>query len=163
MDLKETGVWGCGLDSFGSRKGSKAGPCEHGNEPSGFLKRRGIPWPVERLTTSQGLYPVELITDSLNNLTSLQLWFYLRQECETCTKRHSTPWRFSFSLKKSSGCAAPVALPTGSRLPITPYTWNYSAYPRQEVLWLSVPSLLMNLVGWRGNMFHFSRWTFSLF
>jgi hypothetical protein len=29
---------GCGLDAFGSEKGSVAGPCEHDNETSGSMK-----------------------------------------------------------------------------------------------------------------------------
>jgi len=28
----------CRLNSTGSEQGSVAGPCEHGNEPSGFIK-----------------------------------------------------------------------------------------------------------------------------
>jgi hypothetical protein len=37
MDLKK-GVKRCGLHSSGSGDGSVAGCCEHGNEPSGFIK-----------------------------------------------------------------------------------------------------------------------------
>jgi hypothetical protein len=31
---------GCGLESSGSGKGPMAGSCEHGDEPSGFIKWR---------------------------------------------------------------------------------------------------------------------------
>jgi hypothetical protein len=35
MDLREIGLWGCGLDSTGSGQGPVAGCCECGDEPSG--------------------------------------------------------------------------------------------------------------------------------
>jgi hypothetical protein len=35
MDLREIGLWGCGLDSTGSGQGSVAGCGECGDEPSG--------------------------------------------------------------------------------------------------------------------------------
>ena len=35
-------MWGYGLDIAGSGQGEVAGTCEHGNEPSGFHKMRGI-------------------------------------------------------------------------------------------------------------------------
>jgi hypothetical protein len=35
MDLRETGLGGCGLDSTGSGQGPVAGCCECGDEPSG--------------------------------------------------------------------------------------------------------------------------------
>jgi hypothetical protein len=40
MDVEEVrcGVWGCGLDRYGSEKGQVAGNCECGNEPSGSIK-----------------------------------------------------------------------------------------------------------------------------
>jgi hypothetical protein len=40
MDIKEIGCWGCGLDSSGLWYRPAAGPCEHGNEPSGSIKGR---------------------------------------------------------------------------------------------------------------------------
>jgi hypothetical protein len=39
-----------------------AGSCEHGNQPSGSIKRRGISWLAERLSASQeGLCSIELV------------------------------------------------------------------------------------------------------
>jgi hypothetical protein len=35
-------VRGRGLDSSGVGQGPVAGPCEHGNEPSGFIRGRGF-------------------------------------------------------------------------------------------------------------------------
>jgi hypothetical protein len=35
MDLREIGLWGCGLDSTGSEQVPVAGCCECGDEPSG--------------------------------------------------------------------------------------------------------------------------------
>jgi hypothetical protein len=35
MDLREIGLWGCGLYSTGSGQGPVAGCCERGDEPSG--------------------------------------------------------------------------------------------------------------------------------
>jgi hypothetical protein len=35
-------VGSCGLDSSGSGYGPVAGPCEHGNEPSGSIKREEL-------------------------------------------------------------------------------------------------------------------------
>jgi hypothetical protein len=32
----------CGLNSSGSGQGPVAGSCEHGNEPSGFVKARNL-------------------------------------------------------------------------------------------------------------------------
>jgi hypothetical protein len=41
INLKHTGwKYTCELDSTGSIYGSEAGSCEHGNEPSGFIKDR---------------------------------------------------------------------------------------------------------------------------
>jgi len=40
MNLKRYRVGGCRMDSTGSGKGPEAGPCEHGNEPSGSIKVR---------------------------------------------------------------------------------------------------------------------------
>jgi hypothetical protein len=37
----------CGLDASGSGKGPVAGCCEHGNEPSDFIKREEI---IEKLS-----------------------------------------------------------------------------------------------------------------
>jgi hypothetical protein len=34
----------CGLDSSGSGYGPVAGPCEHGNEPSGYIKSVEFDW-----------------------------------------------------------------------------------------------------------------------
>jgi hypothetical protein len=38
MNLGEIGFGGCGLDSFASGWGQVASSCEHGNEPSGYIK-----------------------------------------------------------------------------------------------------------------------------
>jgi hypothetical protein len=38
MDLRDIGWRRCGLNASGSRQGPVAGPCEHGNEPSGSIK-----------------------------------------------------------------------------------------------------------------------------
>jgi hypothetical protein len=38
MGLRKTGRGKRGLDSSGSRQRPVAGPCEHGNEPSGSIK-----------------------------------------------------------------------------------------------------------------------------
>jgi len=39
MDLKNSRMTVCALDSFDSVQAAEAGTCEHGNEPSGFVKR----------------------------------------------------------------------------------------------------------------------------
>jgi hypothetical protein len=42
MDLEETSVWRCGLDSNGSQLGTVTSSCEQGNEPSGSIKGRNF-------------------------------------------------------------------------------------------------------------------------
>jgi hypothetical protein len=42
MDLREIGAGRCGLDASGSGQRPVAGFCEHGNEPSGFIKGGGL-------------------------------------------------------------------------------------------------------------------------
>jgi hypothetical protein len=45
----------CGVDASGSGKGTVVHSCEHGNEPSGSIKRQRISSLAEWLLASQGL------------------------------------------------------------------------------------------------------------
>jgi hypothetical protein len=42
LDLRETGIDGGELDSADSGSGQVAGLCEHGDEPSGSIKKQDI-------------------------------------------------------------------------------------------------------------------------
>jgi hypothetical protein len=49
MDLRETGLGGCGLDSTGSGQGPVAGCCECYDEPSGSCATELVSWLVNFL------------------------------------------------------------------------------------------------------------------
>jgi len=52
-------MWVCGLDWAGPGQGQVADACERGNEPSGFIKMRGISSLAANQLASQGLRTME--------------------------------------------------------------------------------------------------------
>ena len=58
-----SGMWGYGLDRAGSGQGQVAGTCECDNEPSSYIKCRGIAGLAEKLlATHEGLCFMELVS-----------------------------------------------------------------------------------------------------